>query len=65
VTRPPMTASQAASIILDGVRENRWRILVGEDAEIIDAEVRQDPEHAYDAEFWQTLQARGLFGFAG
>jgi NAD(P)-dependent dehydrogenase (short-subunit alcohol dehydrogenase family) len=61
----PTSASQAATIILDGVRENRWRILVGEDAEIIDGEVRRDPEHAYDAEFWQSLQARGLFGLGG
>ena len=61
----PTSASQAATIILDGVRENRWRILVGEDAEIIDGEVRKDPEHAYDAEFWQSLQARGLFGLGG
>src|SRR5208282_9668 len=25
----PMTAAQAATVILDGVREERWRILVG------------------------------------
>ena len=29
----PTTAAQAATIILDGVRQNRWRILVGDDAE--------------------------------
>jgi NAD(P)-dependent dehydrogenase (short-subunit alcohol dehydrogenase family) len=28
----PMSAAQAAQVILDGVREERWRILVGEDA---------------------------------
>lgn len=61
----PMTAAQAATIILDGVRENRWRILVGEDAAILDAEVRQDPEHAYDPEFWESLRARGMFGLLG
>ncbi len=61
----PTTAAQAATIILDGVRQNRWRILVGEDAEILDAEVRADPEHAYDPEFWDALRAKGLFGGFG
>ncbi|HVV36409.1 MAG TPA: SDR family NAD(P)-dependent oxidoreductase [Acidimicrobiales bacterium] len=44
----PTTAAQAATIILDGVRAGKWRILVGEDAEKLDAAVRADPEHAYD-----------------
>lgn len=44
----PMTAAEAATIILDGVREGRWRILVGDDAHRLDAEVRANPEHAYD-----------------
>jgi NAD(P)-dependent dehydrogenase (short-subunit alcohol dehydrogenase family) len=61
----PTTAAQAATIILDGVRENRWRILVGEDAAILDREVRQDPEHSYDPEFWESLRVRGLFGLMG
>ncbi|HSS10591.1 MAG TPA: SDR family NAD(P)-dependent oxidoreductase, partial [Acidimicrobiales bacterium] len=51
----PTTAAEAATIILDGVRHNRWRILVGEDAQDVDAEVRADPEHAYDPEFWDAL----------
>lgn len=42
---------RAAEIILDGVREGRWRILVGHDAEVIDAAVRANPEHAYDVDF--------------
>jgi len=61
----PTTAAQAATIILDGVRANRWRILVGDDAQILDAEVRADPEHAYDPEFWEGLRAKGLFGVFG
>jgi NAD(P)-dependent dehydrogenase (short-subunit alcohol dehydrogenase family) len=44
----PLTAAQAATIILDGVRAGRWRILVGEDAKAQDARVRSDPEGAYD-----------------
>lgn len=58
----PMTAADAATTILDGVRQQRWRILVGEDAEVVDAEVRADPEHAYDPEFWDMLRGKGLFG---
>ena len=53
----PTSAAQAAKIILDGVRAERWRILVGSDAERIDARVRQDPEHAYDHTFFQSLVA--------
>jgi NAD(P)-dependent dehydrogenase (short-subunit alcohol dehydrogenase family) len=61
----PLTAASAAEIILDGVRQNKWRILVGEDATIVDQMVRDDPEHVYEPEFWQALRARGLFGGFG
>lgn len=44
----PVSAAEAATIILDGVRADRWRILVGDDAATIDAEIRADPEAAYD-----------------
>jgi NAD(P)-dependent dehydrogenase (short-subunit alcohol dehydrogenase family) len=44
----PMTAAQAATVILDGVRTDKWRILVGDDALKLDAAVRVDPEGAYD-----------------
>jgi NAD(P)-dependent dehydrogenase (short-subunit alcohol dehydrogenase family) len=47
----PTSADQAASIILNGVREGRWRILVGEDAERLDNMVRSDPEAAYEPAF--------------
>jgi NAD(P)-dependent dehydrogenase (short-subunit alcohol dehydrogenase family) len=53
----PTTAEQAATIILDGVRADRWRILVGEDAHRLDAMVRQDPEQAYEDHFAATWQA--------
>ena len=61
----PTSAARAAAIILNGVREHRWRILVGEDAEGIDAEVRADPEHAYDVEFWERLRNKGFFSAFG
>lgn len=54
----PMTAAQAAKIILDGVRENRWRILVGEDAHVLDELVREAPEEAYDEVFMEKLRSR-------
>src|SRR5665213_2623916 len=60
-----LTAASAAQIILEGVRQNKWRILVGEDAVIVDQMVRDDPENAYEPEFWHTLQSRGLFGGFG
>jgi NAD(P)-dependent dehydrogenase (short-subunit alcohol dehydrogenase family) len=53
----PTTAAAAAKIILDGVRAERWRILVGDDARRLDERVRQTPERAYDAEFYQSFAA--------
>jgi NAD(P)-dependent dehydrogenase (short-subunit alcohol dehydrogenase family) len=44
----PVTAAQAATVILEGVLAGAWRILVGEDAKMIDAAVRRRPEAAYD-----------------
>ena len=44
----PMSAAEAAAVILQGVRDERWRILVGDDAVALDERVRADPEHAYD-----------------
>ncbi|HEY0301618.1 MAG TPA: SDR family NAD(P)-dependent oxidoreductase [Rhizomicrobium sp.] len=51
----PMTAAAAATVILDGVRQDRWRILVGKDAEFLDKQVRAAPERAYTPEFYQAL----------
>ncbi len=49
----PMTAAEAAAVILEGVRSNTWRILVGADAHVIDRHVRADPERAYDRAFFE------------
>jgi NAD(P)-dependent dehydrogenase (short-subunit alcohol dehydrogenase family) len=51
----PTSAAQAAKIILDGVKADRWRILVGADAEQIDRRVREAPERAYDLDFFLAL----------
>jgi len=53
----PTTAGAAATIILDGVRAGRWRILVGDDAEVLDRMVREDPENAYTDDFAARLKA--------
>jgi NAD(P)-dependent dehydrogenase (short-subunit alcohol dehydrogenase family) len=51
----PTTAAQAARIILDGVKKERWRILVGEDAVRLDELVRASPDQAYDIDFYERL----------
>jgi NAD(P)-dependent dehydrogenase (short-subunit alcohol dehydrogenase family) len=55
VDEAPTTAIQAATIILDGVKADRWRILVGDDAHRIDTLVRQSPERAYDLDFFENF----------
>jgi NAD(P)-dependent dehydrogenase (short-subunit alcohol dehydrogenase family) len=57
----PMSAAQAAEVILDGVRHDRWRILVGTDAEALDRAVREKPEEAYERSFAEALVASGHF----
>ncbi len=57
----PMTAAEAATVILDGVRAGEWRILVGADAHVLDGLVRANPTEAYEPEFVKQLQARGAF----
>src|ERR1700719_1910181 len=51
----PTTAAAAAKIILDGVKAERWRILVGADAQRLDQRVRQAPEKAYTGEFYKSF----------
>ncbi|HXO23720.1 MAG TPA: SDR family oxidoreductase [Streptosporangiaceae bacterium] len=46
--KAPVSAAQAATIILDGVRAGAWRILIGDDARMIDTAVRAKPEATYD-----------------
>ncbi len=54
--KAPLSAAQAATIILDGVLSGAWRILVGADAAMIDERIRANPEVAYDyAELFKGL----------
>ena len=57
VEEAPMTAAEAATVILDGVKAGRWRILVGKDAQRIDELVRATPEKAYDTDFFDRFAA--------
>jgi len=43
----PVSAAQAATIILDAVKAGKWRILVGDDAHRLDEVVRANPEDIY------------------
>jgi NAD(P)-dependent dehydrogenase (short-subunit alcohol dehydrogenase family) len=42
------TAEQAATIILDGVQSGAWRILVGDEAKMLDEQVRANPEAPFN-----------------
>ena len=46
--KAPVSAAQAATTILDGVRAGTWRILIGEDAKMIDERIRARPEISYE-----------------
>ena len=59
--KAPLTAAQAATIILDGVRAEKWRILVGDDARALDRLVREAPEAAYEPDFFSRMQSGGAF----
>jgi NAD(P)-dependent dehydrogenase (short-subunit alcohol dehydrogenase family) len=56
----PVTAAEAATVILDGVRSGTWRILIGKDATGLDAFVRANPDATYDyAELARHFRAAG------
>ena len=63
------TAAQAATIILDGVRSGAWRILVGDEARMLDEQVRANPEAPFNhdnyAEMYAPLIAQHLAEPAG
>jgi NAD(P)-dependent dehydrogenase (short-subunit alcohol dehydrogenase family) len=49
------TAAQAATIILDGVRSGAWRILVGDEAKMLDEQVRANPEAPFNYENYPEM----------
>lgn len=53
--RAPMTAEEAARIIIEAVLAGEWRILVGDDAHELDRRVREDAEGAYRNDLFTLL----------
>jgi NAD(P)-dependent dehydrogenase (short-subunit alcohol dehydrogenase family) len=49
------TAEQAATIIVDGVRSGAWRILVGDEAKMLDEQARADPQAPFDYERYPEM----------
>jgi len=49
------TAAKAATAILDGVRSGAWRILVGDEAKMLDKQVRANPEAPFDYENYAEM----------
>jgi hypothetical protein len=58
----PMNAADASAFILASVQRGDWRILVGDDAVVIDELVRENPTEAYLPSFMERAQARGALG---
>ncbi|WP_104431230.1 SDR family NAD(P)-dependent oxidoreductase [Kineococcus xinjiangensis] len=44
----PVSSATAAALIIDAVRNGRWRVVIGDDAAAVDERVRADPWTAYD-----------------
>jgi NAD(P)-dependent dehydrogenase (short-subunit alcohol dehydrogenase family) len=47
--------AQVATIILDGVRSGAWRILVGDEAKMLDEQARANPEAPFDYENYAEM----------
>src|SRR4029077_13645910 len=61
----PTSAAEAARIILDGVRNEKLRSLVGKDAEAIVAGIREAPEEAYEPSLLTRMREAGHFRSGG
>lgn len=53
--RHGLTPAQGAEIILQGVKDEKWRIFVGKDAEALDRAVRKYPLEAYNMDFGKRV----------
>jgi NAD(P)-dependent dehydrogenase (short-subunit alcohol dehydrogenase family) len=58
----PMSAAEAATVILDGVKAGEWRILVGDDAKKLDEAVRARPLDAYGADAFDLTTITNSLG---
>jgi len=61
----PTTAAEAAAMMIQGVRDERWRVLLGEDAHTLDKLVRETPEQAYEDSFYERLKDEANWGLGG
>ena len=61
----PTSSAEAATVILDGVRAEQWRILIGDDARVLDELVREDPETAYEESFMERLATKVQWDLGG
>lgn len=61
----PTTAGAAATVMLDAVKANTWRVLIGDDAAALDTALRAQPTEVYTESFMAGLQADGHFTGGG
>ena len=61
----PLGPAEAAATIIEGVKAGKWRILVGDDARMVDEMVRAEPDEAYTPEFFAKVQKLVNWNFAG
>ena len=54
----PTSVEHAVQVILDAVKTERWRVLIGDDAVSLDALVRAHPEEAYESNFFSLKDDR-------
>lgn len=54
----PVSAAHAAEQILNAVKANQWRLLIGDDAVFLDKAARENPNELYDPAFLEQLRAR-------
>jgi NAD(P)-dependent dehydrogenase (short-subunit alcohol dehydrogenase family) len=55
--KAPLSAAQAATIMLDAVKQKRWRVLIGQDAALLDRLTREHPDELYEPAFMQRSLA--------
>lgn len=52
----PVSSAEAATQILDAVRQKRWRLLIGDDARFLDKLAREHPEELYQPDFLARIR---------
>jgi NAD(P)-dependent dehydrogenase (short-subunit alcohol dehydrogenase family) len=60
VNTAPVSASEAAAVILGAVERGEWRILIGDDAAEIDRRIREQPLEVHTKRFVDEMLADGV-----